>query len=613
MEVQKVLALAALVVLVDCKSKPPPPPDPTVMGDLAAADGVDFTPYLKMAEAIALRKDRPQIPPPPARPGQRAFVTLWAPASDPTVGTGKGADLWGSVIAAAEDVAKHTLPEPRVEIDVVTSAEPVSLEGGAREETSKLGLRGYLVVSGADHVGFIPPSEVFVQKYFDMSGEKDGTVPLATDRLQATLSTRSGIDRKQLQSTTIYAVTTTSRLLSATGGALPLYRGWPDKKREHMGPGELMEATRAGADYLARIVDVRGHYQYRMKVVEASSDRSYGWLRHAGTTYALLEAFGELGNPQWLEKARLALKAIRAKMRLVPDVGAYLRDNNDEEQQKVGGNGLAILAFAKFAELTHEHEFDRELKFLADLIVKQQYADGHFRNNADVMHEDPSQKDLKTEVMYYPGEGMLGLVRAYALDPQPKYLETAKKAAAWMIDIRDQGKDDDHMLHDHWGCYALNDLYRVTKDPKYAEHAYKIARGILKGETTAAKAKWPDFATTFYSHGESTPTSTRLEAVAAVMELSRAAGKDTAWLDEAAQRYAQFSHAQQYDADSVYFTRDPKMFLGGVRESLMSHDIQIDFVQHAMSGWIHLAKLMRDPKWGTISPPAPAPESSARP
>jgi hypothetical protein len=590
-----------LALATDCKSKPPPMPETAVMGEIAARDDVDFAPYLAAARAVVMHTEKPEAPPPSAKPSQRAFVTLFAPAQDPAVGTGRGDTLYASVVAAAEDVAKRAPPSSRIEIDVVTSAEPIALETGAREETWRLGTRGFLVASGPDHVGFISPSEVYAQKYFDMSGEKDGSVPLAADRLLTTLAARAGIDRKQLP--TVYAVTTTARLDSnPTGRAVPLMRGWPMPKRDPLGPPDLMEATRAGADYLARVIDARGHYQYTVKVVEPNPDRSYGWLRHAGTTYALLEAFAELGDPRWLEKARLALAAIKTKMRLVPDVGAYLRDNNDEEQQKVGGGGLAIIAFAKFAELTAERDHYPAMTALADLIVKQQYSDGHFRNNADVEHEDPSQKGtLKTEVMYYPGEGMLGLMRAYALEPKPQYLEAAKRAAQWMIDIRDQGKDEEHILPDHWGCYALNDLYRVTKNPEYAEHAFKIARGILKAETTAEKAKTPDFAATFYAHGESTPTATRLEAVAAVMELSRAAGKDTAWLDAAAQRYASFLRSQQYDADSVYYTRDPKFMLGGVRESLVVSDIRIDYVQHAMSGWIHLAKLIRDPKWGTLT------------
>ena len=45
----------------------------------------------------------------------------------------------------------------------------------------------------------------------------------------------------------------------------------------------------------------------------------------------------------------------------------------------------------------------------------------------------------------------------------------------------------------------------------------------------------------------------------------------------------------------------------GVRDSVVDDDIRIDYVQHAMSGWLHLARLLRDPTYGTASPaPRPA-------
>ncbi|HEY8073489.1 MAG TPA: beta-L-arabinofuranosidase domain-containing protein [Labilithrix sp.] len=598
----------------DCKAKASPPPDPAVYGEVAARDDVDFAPYVAVARAIVTKTDRPAVTPPPV-PAQRAFVTVWANGAEPVVATAKRGTLFDSVVAAAEDAAKRAPSSAvRVEVDVIAKGEAVTLDASARETLAKLGTRGYVVATDADHVGFVSATEVVDRKYYDLSAEKDGSAPLNVDRLVGTLAARAGVDHKAVTDATIYAVDLTSRIDSAPPGrAIALYRGWPSARPASIDAGQLMEATRAGADYLARVIDSKGNYRYMVHAIEDQPDKTYGWLRHAGSTYALLEAFGELGDPVWLQKAREAILAIRAHVRTTPEGFAYLRDNGDEEQQKVGGAGLSILALAKFIELTGDKDQIGLMQGLANLIVHQQYADGHFRANADVEREDPTQKGLKAEVMYYPGEGTLGLLRAYAILKDPKYLDAAKKAADYIIDVRDAGKDDEHQLHDHWGAYALNDLYRFTKEQKYADHAFKIARAILKGETTADKAPAPDLAATFYAHGESTPTATRLEALAAVMELSRAMGKDTAWLDAAAQRYAIFLRAQQYDPDRLFFVHDPKTLLGGVRESLLVEDVRIDYTQHAMSGWIHLAKLLRDPKWGTISPSGPAPGSSARP
>jgi len=63
-------------------------------------------------------------------------------------------------------------------------------------------------------------------------------------------------------------------------------------------------------------------------------------------------------------------------------------------------------------------------------------------------------------------------------------------------------------------------------------------------------------------------------------------------------RLACFMRGQQYDANSSYFTRNPDQARGGIRESLIINDIRIDYVQHAMSAWLHLARVLRDPNYG---------------
>ena len=76
-----------------------------------------------------------------------------------------------------------------------------------------------------------------------------------------------------------------------------------------------------------------------------------------------------------------------------------------------------------------------------------------------------------------------------------------------------------------------------------------------------------------------------------------------------------FMRGQQFDAASAYFVKRPSFAIGGVRESLLNSDIRIDYVQHAMSAWLHLARSLRDPAYGKtgvpsqdpVKPPAGAP------
>ena len=172
--------------------------------------------------------------------------------------------------------------------------------------------------------------------------------------------------------------------------------------------------------------------------------------------------------------------------------------------------------------------------------------------------------------------------------------------------MRDAYVTEDNQEHDHWMSYAYDDLYRVTHDEAYIDHAYKIARAIHKKQRAPADAPAPDFIGTFYD-GTTTPASTRVEAYDADIAVSRFAGKPDAWLLDPAVVVARSMLGQQYDADDAYWLKNPAKALGGVRESLFVNDVRIDYVQHAMSAWLHLARILRDPAYGKTGVPSQDP------
>jgi hypothetical protein len=371
-------------------------------------------------------------------------------------------------------------------------------------------------------------------------------------------------------------------------------------------PEGLLANVRNGADYLSRVISDQGRYVYLYHPVDDRDDGSYGWLRHAGATYALLEAYDEFGTPLYLERAERALAYLKAH--LVDDPGRqgkYVLDTNDEEQQKAGGAGLALLAFAKDAAVTGKRTDLETMRALARSIIGQQYPDGHFRANAD-LEDDNSGKKRKREPVYYQGEAALGLLRLYAIDPQPAYLDAARRAADWVVHVRDVDVSQDNQEHDHWISYVLNDLYRVVRDDAYVEHAYKIARAILSKQHRAGNSPAPDWVGTFYE-GQTTPGATRLEAYAADVALSRFAGRPEAWLMDPAREVAASMLGQQFGPDNDYWLRNPAKAAGGVRESLFVQDVRIDYVQHAMSAWLHLARELRDPAYGKTGSPSQDP------
>jgi hypothetical protein len=585
-----VCLFVSLLTYSGCICGPTVPPEAARdFGDTSAARP-DARAYLAMARAIVNKNPREAAPAPPPSPGRRVMLALFY-GGQASVATSNGSTLADAVAsAAAAIVAKGVSAEVgRLELDVPTSLEGVIVDDDMAVPLASIGLEGVLVTRDDGKTGFVLPGEVVERGMFHSN--KLDHAAIAT-----LLAARAGVPTADLGTMRAYRFRADVHVESpGHDGSLAVVRGVVQRPPE-VTPEALLAAVRRGADYLARIMSAQGRYLYMYHPADERDDSSYGWLRHSGTTYALFEAYEEFGTPSYLEKGELGLRYLAT--RLSQDrasQGRYVLDTDDEEQQKVGGAGLALLAFAKRAAVTGKRDDLETMRALARFILKQQYPDGHFRCNADV--EQETGKKLKAELWYYPGEAVLALMRLYALEPQQAYLDGARKGADWIVRVRDANVSDDNQDHDHWMSYADNELYRVTRDEAYLKHAYKIARAIQGKQWGAKGAPAPDFVGTFYQ-GQTTPASTRIEAYDADIVLSRFAAKPESWLMGPAVQAAGWVLGQQFDSSNDYWLRNPAKAGGGVRESLFVQDVRIDYVQHAMSAWLHLARILRDPDYG---------------
>ena len=569
----------------------------------------DARAYLALARAIVDKTNRAAAPAPPAAPGRRVMIALFS-GGRAVAATANGPTLADAVASAAESIAARnaaagdtSLAEGRLELDVPTALDGAMVDEDMAVPLASVGLEGVLVTRDDGKTGFVLPGEVVERAMFH-------TNKLDHAAISALLAARAGVPEHDLATMRAYRFRADVHVESSNREvALAVLRGMVELPGE-VTPDALLAAVARGADYLTRIMSPQGRYVYMYHPVDDRDESSYGWLRHAGTTYALFEAYEEFGTPSYLEKGELALRYLASH--LSPDSasqGKYALDTNDEEQQKVGGAGLALLAFAKHAAVTGKRDGLETMRSLARFILKQQYPDGHFRCNADV--EGETGKKLKRELWYYPGEAVLALMRLYAIEPQPSYLDAARRGANWIVRVRDAFVSEDNQDHDHWMSYAYNELYRVTRDEAYLKHAYKIARAIQSKQRGAKGAPAPDLIGTFYE-GQTTPAATRVEAYDADIVLSRFAGKAEPWLVDPARQAARSVLGQQFDSEGAYWLKNPAKARGGVRESLFVQDVRIDYVQHAMSAWLHLARILRDPDYGKTGTPSQDPVRPAR-
>jgi hypothetical protein len=554
---------------------------------------------LALARAVLEKGPRPVTG---GGPGRRVMLAFWRPGAEAVITTGEGATTADSVALAAEAMAPK-VPDPgsgRIELDVPTSLSPPRDED--EDPPTSIGTEGVFVTRKDGKTGFVLPGEIVARALF----HQGKTTGLETARIATLLASRARVGEDEVADMRVYRFRTDAHVESAAHDTvLPVFRGMVAPPLRAT-PDLLLRAVRAGADYLARVTGPDGRYEYLYRPLEERWDTGYGWLRHAGTTFALFEAYGQFGTPAYRAAAERALALLKSRVRQDPaSGGAYLVDGNDEEQQKSGGAGLAMLAFAEHAAVTGDRSNLETMRALARFILAQQQEDGHFRNNADVERE--TGKKLNREPTYYQGEATLALLRLYALDPQQRYVDAARRSADWVIRVRDASASEDNQSHDHWICYALNELYRVAPDPAYVEHAHKIARAI-EGNLRGSDAAEPDLVGTYWFGGEmSNIASTRVEALAANVVLSRFAGKPDDWLLQPAMKSATWMLGQQFDAENDYWLKKPQKAEGGVRESLLVSDVRIDTVQHAMMAWLHLARILSDPDYGKSGMPSQDP------
>jgi hypothetical protein len=568
-----------------------------VFGNVAGVTTLDLGPYIATAHAIIAHAPPPAAPT-PARPGQRVFLTWWSPAHDAVRATGLGATLLESVAIASDELSQVEPGPGRVEIEVVTEVESEPADAAVRDRSADVGIYGYAAYDTDLAFGWVTPGEIILDKLVEAHDEHP--TKLKDHDITARIEERARVTDDQFARMKRVRFKVDQRLESATPGGPPvqLVRSMPLRSTT-VSADELVEAARDATDYLARGCDAQGKFAYTYDPVSDDAGKGYGMVRHAGAVYALMDAYEELHVEAWRAAAERAIGYLERELKSSPD-GSWLADTTHEEQQKAGGGGLALVALAKHAEVTGDRRHLDRMRELGRFILHQQYPDGHFRANDDVKREDPNadDKQLKKEVSYYAGEATLGLIRLYAIDPDPKWLDGAKRAASYIMTVRDAKADVKHQIHDHWMSYALLDLYSLTKDRDYSDHAFKIARAIIHGEMRGPKVPAPDYVGAFFDKGQAAPSATRLEALAVDVQIARALGLDDAWLRSPATELASFTLAQQLRGDSLYFARNPTWARGAVRESLLSTDVRIDYVHHPISAWLRFSHEVRDPAWG---------------
>lgn len=357
-----------------------------------------------------------------------------------------------------------------------------------------------------------------------------------------------------------------------------------DRSAQELTRATLISAARAGGDYLVRIQKPDGSFHYYYDPSEDRFEaRRYNIVRHTGAAVSLLDLLATTRDARYLDAARSAIKFLKTRFREIRAGKAFYVLDFDGKA-KLGANGLALVALTKQIELDPQSGDRASARRLANLILSMQRKDGSFQTRLLLRSTD----EEGNESLYYPGEAMLGLVRLFRSTGDRRLLEAARRGAEFLIDSQRQAGT---LPADAWLMQALEALYNIGHEKKYADHLIALSEAMMATQYT-------DSDPAGYAGGfgpgtpRGTPAASRAEGLLSAYRVARSSRSSRASaISESLKASARFQLAQQLRADDASLP-NPQRAGGGFRESLTSMRVRIDFVQHNISSLLGIAQAL---------------------
>lgn len=386
---------------------------------------------------------------------------------------------------------------------------------------------------------------------------------------------------------------------SSVGDPVKLYFG--NRASYEVSPESLLAAAISGGDYLVRHTRLDGMFDYHYDPLTNYVNADYNFLRHAGTCYALLEVQEAVNQhaeqagkakPEQIyrECAKRGIDFLLThhchELKLPGHDHAMLVVVSAEREAKLGGAALAMLAMLKYREVTGEDVWLTELRQFGRFIEFLQKPSGEFLSE---YHLDLPNRP-QYESLYYPGEAMLALSRLAMADPEGPWFGIVERGADYLINVRDKDVPPAELPHDHWFCIAMNEFAKLTAEPRFANHAKKIADAM--GLLLRVESPQPEWVGSYYMPPRSTPTATRAEAIVAFTCLAKRKNWDHMSYLKQLKLMVGFQLRCQIVPENAMYLPRPDQALGGFRASLEEWEVQIDYVQHNISSLLGLRRLL---------------------
>lgn len=348
-------------------------------------------------------------------------------------------------------------------------------------------------------------------------------------------------------------------------------------------------------NYFKNVVQDNGKFIYSYLPSFEKIENRYNILRHAGTIYSMLEVYELIPDKELLKKINKAINYLISSMKVVKVNNEKTKVVVERDVNKLGGNGLAIVALAKYTSVTNDYQYQLIMEELAQWIIETQDEHGEFSIHKQ---EYSTGKLYDFTSRFYPGEAILALVRLYNINHNEQLIDVAEKAAKFLINHRDKNETVETITPDHWLLYGLNELHKVRSNEVYIIHAFMMSEAMINKQLTKRSTKRKMWVGGYQTRTGRAPglttTACWSEGLTATYNLAYRNGYEDLMkkIDRALNRSIRFQLQAQLRPESTLFYKNKQLCLGAMPKSLINDELRIDYTQHNISSFVNYFKIL---------------------
>ncbi len=219
----------------------------------------------------------------------------------------------------------------------------------------------------------------------------------------------------------------------------------------------LLRHINNSAQLLSSMNQENGEYIYGLRSNSGELIGSYNILRHAGSTWSLINNYKLNPNMNLKQTIQNSIKYLLDNYVVTynDDISFVIEKKTDEI--KLGGSALALLMLSDYYLVFNDSTYNDIALKLANGLIYMQNNDGSYNH---VLSTDFHIKE-KYRTVFYDGEATFALLRFYKISNNKKYLEHAKMAIDMFINQHYE------IYCDQWISYAMLEFLPYYLDEKY--------------------------------------------------------------------------------------------------------------------------------------------------